>query len=229
MKRMSLLLAGMAMTSASFAQFSLGVQATGNLSTAQVKLEDAGAISKKMKIQPGGGIVARYQFSENLALQSGIHYLQNGVKATTTGIDPENIDLGTITMEASSSLHYAQLPLQVLYFIAAGNTKFYVAAGPFASYGFSGKTKLSGTYTMPNGQPQKVSQSQDAFKKESDGGAGFKRFDWGAAAVAGVQFQSGLFIQAGYQLSISDIDAGNASVYKNRSAQLGIGYFFTGK
>jgi hypothetical protein len=211
------------------AQLSLGLQASGNLSGASVKFETATSISKKMRVLPGAAFVANYHFSEQLAIRTGIHYLQNGVTVNTTGIDPENGDLGEIQLKAVSNLNYLQLPLNVLYFIPAGNTKFYAGAGGFASYGISGTTKLSGTYTLPDGSHETVTEQQDAYKKETDGGAGLKRFDWGAGFTAGAQFGTRWFVQAGYQLSLADIDPSKESVYKNRSAQLCIGYFFLNK
>ena len=229
MKKVFFLLTAMATGLVSMAQLSLGVQAAGNLSTAALKFEDATDVRKKMKLSPGVALVAQYNFGEQLGIRTGIHYLQHGVTVTTSGLDPENGDLGEVQLKAVSSLHYLQLPLNVLYFIPAGSAKLYVGAGGFAGYGISGTTKLSGTYTLPDGSHETVTEKQDAFKKESEGGAGLKRFDWGAGLVAGAQFGGKWFVQAGYQLSISDLDASATSAYKNRSAQLSIGYFFLNK
>lgn len=229
MKKVFFLLTAMAAGLAAGAQLSLGIQATGNLSGANVKFEGATAVSKKRSVLPGAAFVANYHFSDQLAIRTGIHYLQNGITVNTAGFDPQNGDLGEIQLKAVSKLHYLQLPVSILYFIPAGATKFYVGAGGFTGYGIGGTTKLSGTYTLPNGNHETVTDKQDAFKKESDGGAGLRRFDWGAGFTAGAEFAGKWFVQAAYQLSLADIDPSKESVYKNRSAQLSIGYFFLNK
>lgn len=226
MKKVLALMMGIAVTTGAFSQLSVGFQGIGNASTADVKFNGESSITKKRRAMPGAGLVLEYAIHEKLAIRSGINYLQNGITVNTVGPDPNNGDLGEIKIEAKTKLDYLQVPLNVLYTTPARHTQFFTGAGPFFNFGLSGKTKLTGTYTLPGGSTETVKDDKDAFKKESEGGAGLKRFDMGIGAIAGVKFAAGIFVNIGYQLSLLDIDANKESNYKNRGLQLTIGYLF---
>ncbi|MEI9943069.1 MAG: porin family protein [Chitinophagaceae bacterium] len=188
MKRIILLGTGFMMSIATFAQFSFGVQGTGNLTDAKIKKEDAFAFKKKMKAMPGAGVVVQYQINENLAIRSGGNYQQNGITLKATLNDENNMKV-----ELKNSLNYVQVPVHVLYVKPAFGTRFYAGVGGYVNYGVSGKVKGKFSYSTPEQGHVDFTEEVKAFKKEEDGGAGFKRADFGISAIAGVELLNGLF------------------------------------
>jgi hypothetical protein len=212
--------AGIVLSLGSFAQFNVGIHGTGNLASAKIKFENDFDYSKTMKAMPGAGIVLQVGINKNLAIRSGVNYVQNGVvlKATVDGETSMKIKL-------ENNLHYIQVPVNLLFQVPVSSVKFFAGGGAFFNYGISGKTKSTLTYTMPDGETFTETEKADAFKKEEDGGAGLKKTDFGVAALAGLQFGK-LFVNVGYQLSLSNSADAEGGEYKNRGLQLTLGTFF---
>jgi len=225
MKKMILMVGGLLIAAASFSQVSLGVQATGNLSTAKLEFPDGPDFTKKSVFGPGGGFVAQFAVNENLALRSGLNFLQHGVKVNSTEVED---GIGEFEIEAKTKLNYLQIPVYALYTKELSVGQLFVGAGPYANYGISGKSKLTYTLTDENGDKSSDSEETDAFKKDEDGGTSFKRFDMGAGAIAGIRFPNGLFANIGYQYSFtnSSSDSDEGGKYNNQGLQLSIGFFF---
>jgi hypothetical protein len=220
MKKIIAVLTGIVLTAGSFAQVSIGIHGTGNLASAKIKLGNDFDYNKTMKALPGGGIDIQFGISKNLAIRSGVNYVQNGVvlKADVSGETSMKVKL-------ENNLHYVQVPVNVLVQWPVSMVKFYVGGGAFFNYGISGKTKSTLTYTMPDGNDFSETEKVDAFKKEEDGGAGLKRTDFGVGALAGLQFGK-FFANVGYQMSLSNSAEAEGGEYKNRGLQLTIGKFF---
>ncbi len=225
MKRMILMAGGLLIAAASFSQVSLGVQATGNLSSAKLEFPEGPDFTKKSVFGPGGGFVVDYAVNEKFALRSGLNFLQHGVKINSTEVQD---GIGEFQIEAKTKLNYLQIPVYALYTNELSVAKIFIGAGPYANYGISGKSKLTYTLTDENGDKLSDSEETDPFKKDEDGGTSFKRFDWGAGAIAGVRFPNGMFAHIGYQYSIANIssDGDEGGKYNNQGFQLSIGYFF---
>jgi Outer membrane protein beta-barrel domain len=221
MKKILLSATAIFLSAACFAQFSFGLQGTGNLGSASVKFADGPSFTKTMKAMPGAGVVVQYAFNEHLALRSGVNYLQNGVTLKTT-LD----DAAPLKLVVENNLNYLQVPVNVLYTVPFSRLQFFAGGGGYVSYGISGKSKAKLSFTMPDGEENITVEEVDAFKKEDDGGAGLKRTDFGVGLLAGVRLGNGLFANAGYQLSLVNIADGEGGKYKNRGLQLTIGYFF---
>lgn len=219
MKKMMLVAMVMFSAVAGFAQFKFGAQAIGNLSTASIKTTDV-QLSKSSRILPGAGVVAQYDVSDRLAVRTGINYLQYGVTAK----GPVNPTVNP-KVKVENTLHYLQLPVNVIYSIPVGNMKVYGGAGGYANYGISGSTKITTTLRMPDGKESVSIEKQKSFKKEEQDGAGLKKFDAGVSALAGVLLNEKIFANVGYQLGLTDISEGTGK-YKNRGLQVSIGYFF---
>ena len=211
-------------TGASFAQLSYGVQGMGNLSDAKVKYEGDYSSSKKMKVQPGAGIVAQYAFSKTLALRSGIGYLQHGVKLTfnrTSGDPAEPTIKGISTMK----LNYVQVPVNILYTHSLLGLEIFAGGGGFINYGIGGQVKSNATISY-GGVIEEISSETKPFKSGDDG-ENFKKADVGVSAIAGVKFSNGLFANLGYQLSLTNsVPKAEDGKYKNRGLQLTIGFLF---
>jgi hypothetical protein len=226
MKRMLMLAAGFVISLAGFSQLSYGIQGSGNISSASLSFKDGPDWSRKMNVGPGGGIVLQYGFGENFALRTGAGYLQHAVTVNTSGVDPDNGELGEIKIEAKNKFNYVQIPLYALYTKPISSSQFFIGAGPFLNYGLSGKSKLVARYVLPNGEPGQEELEADAFKKEEEDGANFQRTDLGLGAVAGIRLGGGFFVQAGYQLGLSNITRDEGNKYRTQGIQFSIGYFF---
>jgi len=221
MKKILLLLFVTMVSAVAFSQLSIGLQGTGSVTDASIKTAADLNYKKKMKAMPGGGIVLQCGVNKHFAIRSGVNYAQQGVNITTT-LD----DASKMQVKLESKLHYVQVPLNFLYTVPLSRIQFYAGGGGYINYGVDGNITATLTHTMPDGHQTSTVEKSDAFKTEEDGGSGFKKTDWGVGALAGVRFGK-VFVNAGYQLSLSDIDGGQENgEYKNRSLQITIGYFF---
>lgn len=223
MKKLIILFAGALVTATAFSQVSVGVQGIGNLGSAKFTADELKSYDKTMKAMPGAGIVADIQLTDKVAIRTGINFLQTGVqlKATQDGV-PGEID--NIHLEATTKLNYLQVPLNLMYTSSGSAIKFFAGAGPYFSYGISGKLKSTATTHYSSGETEVEKEESDAFKKV-EGESLFKRTDLGVGAIAGIKFPNGMFANVGYQYSLANINKGEGS-YKSRGLQLTIGYFF---
>lgn len=219
-----LMFSALAVYQMGFAQFSWGVEATANLASATVK--DYGDIQykKDMKLLPGAGAVVQYAWGNNITLRSGVQYQQKGVKVSAVLSEIVN---HKVVVE--NNLHYVQVPLYVLYNIPLNNLKLYAGAGAYAGYGFSGKSKVANSYTMPNGSRNETHEKVDAFSKDDNNGAGFKKGDAGLSFQGGLQLSNGIYVQGSYQLGLTNLERSDEGKYRNNGIQLTVGYFFKGK
>jgi hypothetical protein len=219
MKKITLSAIGLIAAMASFGQFKVGVQAISNLSSASVSVPDV-KFTKTMRELPGAGIVAQYDASEKLSIRSGINYLQHGVIVENV-LEPSD----DVQVKAQNTLHYLQLPVNVLYNIPVGKVTLFAGVGGFVNYGVGGTTKQTTREFMQDETVDVTVEELKAFKKEEEDGAGLKKFDFGASALAGVKLNNGIFANLGYQMSLANISEGEGK-YKNQGLQLTVGYLF---
>ena len=225
MKKIYLLAIAALVTTAAFSQVKWGVQATGNLSTASLNEEYSEMFKKTPAIGFGAGVVSEATLSEKLSLRSSLNLLQKGVKMKATIEIGEGDDAFSTEATAVNKLYYAELPVNLIYNVSMSGGRLFFGAGPSVGYGLFGKSKITSTNLFD--PTEKETQEADAFKKEEDGGAGFKRFDLSANAVAGFQWNSGLTVNVGYLHGFSNlIDGADGESYKNRGLQLTVGYMF---
>ena len=225
MKKIFLLAATAIFSTAAFSQTKWGVQAIGNLSNISVTAEGADMFKKSSNIGFGVGVVSDVSLGEKLSLRSSLNLLQKGGKLKSNFDFGD--DLGGIapSVEMDAKLYYAELPVNLVYNVDLSSGRLYFGAGPSIGFGVGGKMKV--TSTNPFDPSEKEEEKVDAFKKEDDGGAGLKRFDFSANAIAGYQFKSGLYVNAGYLLGLSNlVESEDGEKMKNRGLQLTVGYFF---
>lgn len=226
MKKMFLAVAAIAITTAAFSQVRFGIQAIGNAGTASIKSDEMKNANTNFKIGAGGGVVADYSVSEKFGVRTSLNFLQKKSELT---YQTEQFDDKPFSV--NSTLNYLELPIYAVYKIPLNKMKVFVGAGPSFGYGISGKLKAKG-WMEADGEGDQidvvpVSAEIDAFKKEEDDGAGFKRFDISASAIAGVEFKNGLYAHAGYTHGFSNI--GEGVDYKNRGIQLTVGFLLPSK
>lgn len=224
MKKVFTVLAAFTISAPAFSQVSFGVQGIGNLSKAKIKAEEMVNLHQSSILLPGAGIVAEINFGNNLAIRTGINFLQQGLKLKGEISGDFGEEITSVNFEGKSTLNYLQVPVNFLYNFPAGDNQFYVGAGGYASYGLSGKNKITTTVKMNNGEKEVESDDSDPFEKDGDE-TGLKRGDFGVNALAGIKFVNGLFVNVGYQLGLSNISGGEEGEYKNRGLQLTLGYF----
>ncbi|HEX2630924.1 MAG TPA: porin family protein [Chitinophagaceae bacterium] len=218
--------AAMAATT-SFAQLSLGVQGTGNLSDAKIESIDGFDFNKKSRVLPGAGLVAEYRFSPHITLRSGINYQQSGSKMETTlpGMDG---GIEQIKIVSKGQFDYFQVPVNVLFTTGGSGLKLFAGGGGYFSYAGSGKSKQETTYKFDDGTSETEKEELDPFEKDDEGNSAFKRTDYGVSALAGIKFGN-LFANVGYQFSLANISKTEGTKYNNRGLQLTIGYYFFGR
>lgn len=223
MKKLVILFAGVVLTGTAFSQVSIGIQGIGNLGNAKFTADELSSYDKTMKAMPGAGVVADIQLTDKVAIRTGINFLQTGVQIKATQ-DGEAGEIDKIHLEATTKLNYLQIPLNLMYTSSGSAIKFFAGAGPYFSYGISGKLKSTATTHYSSGETEVEKDESDAFKKVN-GESLFKRTDIGVGAIAGVKFPNGMFANVGYQYSLANINKGEGS-YKSRGLQLTVGYFF---
>lgn len=219
MKRILLLAVAATITTASFSQVKLGAQVTGNAGS--VSTDAPAKIEKSMRGGFGAGVVSEIPLGSNFSLRPSINFLQKGSSFKSV---PVIVGEGSSAKaDLQTTLNYLELPVLVQYTVPLNKMNLFFAAGPSLGYGISGKIKLTTTGTV-EGQPVNTTDKINAFKSEDKDGAGMKRFDISANAIAGLEFENGMFVHAGYLGSLKSIT--EESKYKNYGFQLTLGYFF---
>jgi hypothetical protein len=232
MKKIYLLAVAAIVSTAAFSQVKWGVQATGNLSNVKLSIDGASAdmFKKSANIGFGVGVVSEVPLGSSLSLRPSLNLLQKGGKLESAFDTEDGGGDGTLfpSVKVDNKFYYAELPVNLVYNVNLSTGKLYFGAGPSIGLGLFGKTKV--TSVNPFDPSEKEVEEFDAFKKEEDGGAAYKRLDFSANAIAGYQWNSGLYVNAGYMLGISNlVDSEDGESMKNRGLQLTIGYFFTKK
>lgn len=228
MKKNILIAALIAVSTTGFSQVKIGPQVTAGISTAAIKQPEQVDYSKTAQAAFGIGVLAEVPLSERISLRPSLNLLQKGVKLKGTGADDGGI--GTIDMKVTNTLYYAELPVLAAWNMELPNAKFFFGAGPSLGVGLFGTSKATYTINFPGFPGEAQTEKADAFKKEEDEGAGFKRIDLSANAVAGVQWNSGLYVNAGYLHGFSNLQKDeDGSSYRNRSFQLAVGFLLGGK
>lgn len=214
MKKVLLLAVASCVATLSFSQVRYGLQATGTLSGAST--DAPGSVDKQMKGGFGIGVVSEIGLGKQLSLRPSLNFLQKGSAFN-------KVPTGFGHSDLNANLNYVELPVLMQYRVPLHNASLFFAAGPSVGYGVSGKVKITSTTTV-EGQTQTRVDKIDAFKSEAKGGAGLDRFDFSANAIAGIEFRSGLSINAGYLQSLKSIAEGDGK-YKSNGVQLTLGYW----
>jgi len=207
-----------------FSQVRVGAQVHGGLNSGYFEVTDPVGLSQKSQVGFGGGVVAELAVSERFSLRPSLNFAKRGVQLTVKGENTEGP--GSVEAIMDANLNYLELPVVFTYNLAVGNNKAYFGIGPSVGYGISGKTKITYGISIPNEPVFKETEKVSSFKKDEDGGAGFKRFDAGATAIAGMQFNNGAFVNLSgvYGLTNNVHSDGEGGKYQSRSVNLTVGF-----
>lgn len=124
----------------------------------------------------------------------------------------------------SYNLRYLQLNIGLKYQRTFWGIQGFGEVGPYLAYGIGGTTSVNG-YELDEGSFNDLSVRNNQI--QTDGGAGFKRFDIGFKVAIGVEFHN-IQIKAGYQRGFMNIadDQLISNGYKNHGFFITAGYAF---
>ena len=217
------------------AQSSFGVHANGILANAKSEYKDDNGQTVeqegKNRFSWKAGVFASVPLSETFSFMPQLNLLSKGAKVDESG--SENILGSTYSwnIKGESKLTYLELPLYVVYNSISETGGFFGGVGPVISYGMGGK--VDATYTESFGGTTETTNESakvkfDGKKNATDEYAHFKGLEVGAGIIAGYRLSNGLFINAHYNLGLSNIEPNDDSKLKNKYVGFGIGYFFGG-
>lgn len=201
--RISLVVAMLAMVTVASAQMSLGIKGGLNMSNLYGdELHD-----KNMKPGFHVGVATDFEFSPNMALQSGLFFTTKGYKTKNE----------TLKAEYTENLMYVQLPVHFAYKVdVTPGTKVFLHAGPYVAYGVGGKRKAS---------VGDLSGEWKVDKIFGDGVTQYKPFDAGLGLGAG--FELGQFlVDLGWDMGLVNISNAKSGNIKNQNAYLSVGFKF---
>jgi len=203
--------------STAMSQVSLGIQGGGVMSMARVE-EDASfgqPLKSKSKYGWQAGIIADIPFGEgNLRLMPELNYVNKGYK-----LDASATLVGqTVTFEGTSNVSYIELPLNLAYTIPVGDNFFVIGAGPYASYGISGKNKVTSSI---NG----ITEEEKSDVEFGSGEDQIKPFDYGVNVMAGYLFGNGLMLKVNYSYGLAELSNTDLATYKNSYLGLTLGFY----
>jgi hypothetical protein len=225
MKTVLLFAMAVLVSTVTFSQVRIGGQVHGSLNAGYFEVKQQVSLSQQSKGGFGAGIVSEVTLSERLSLRPSLNFSKKGIKLTAGADNPEGE--GSVKAEMDANLSYIELPVVFAYNLPIGDNKAFIGIGPSVGFGIAGKSKMSYSLLVPGLPPMSESEKITSFKKDADGGAGFKRFDAGATLVAGMQFSNGLFVNASgnYGLTNNFENDEESGKYQSRSVQLTVGFF----
>ncbi|MCD8165344.1 MAG: PorT family protein [Bacteroides sp.] len=173
---------------------SFGVKLNGTLSN--IKLTDAKGVSTNFNPGVATGGFVHIRFTEHLALQPEliVNYTESEVKYRG---EKTKFKYGSIEM-----------PVYGMGWYKAGKGQIFVGVGPHIGYGFSADSAV-----------ERLSE-EVAFKDVIE----LDHWYAGGGITTGYEWNTGIFVQAGYQLGF-DISSKNSGV-KTHTISLGVGYRF---
>jgi hypothetical protein len=127
-------------------------------------------------------------------------------------------------LEATKHLYYAELPVNLVYNIYAGNDKLSLGGGLYAGYLLSSAEsvfKWDGLYYDP--VPGAEDVANGAYYQY------YKKFDYGINLTAGYTFGKHISINTAYQFGLGTIrknEFGDDFNLQNRVFKIGLGYTF---
>ena len=158
------------------------------------------------KIGAIAGGVANIQFSDKFSVQPNLLFVY---KPGTMLFFGEG-DVTTMSVD---------VPIDLLFH----SNGFFIGAGPNFSYGLSSKYKPF----------DNTEDDVDLYKKQGTDPAPFKRFEFGANAVMGYQFPSGLTVTTNYTRGFNNIadknSIGENTTFNTKQFGISIGYMFNCK
>lgn len=212
------------------AQVTFGVHGNGIVASGTEKFEEDGQteeINGKARVSWKIGTVVNIPVSLRFSFMPQLNVVNKGYKlkdAWTLNEDGFNL---TTEVEGTTRLTYLEMPLNFVY----NKNSFFIGAGPSISLGLSGKSE--GYVVVREGGTiieEEESSSDVVFDGDdeaNDEKYHLKAIEFGANIIAGYKFNNGLFVNAHYNLGLSNNDPYEGTTSKSRYFGVGIGYFFS--
>lgn len=198
--KLMLIAAAIAVSVPAVAQdLSFGVKAGLNFSNFKVDA-DGYSVSPKSIAGINLGVYADYNFSDLLALESGLTFEQKGCKVDEHGY------------KSTDKINYLTLPINLRANIAVGDNNLYFLAGPTFGIGLSGKWEEEDDGDKDDGSIKFGTGEDDDYK----------RMNVGFLIGAGFELPNNLGVRLTYDLGISNIDSDGKSEYKVKANAFGI-------
>lgn len=147
--------------------------------------------------------------THNFYVQPGVSLQGKGAKLFAANIVGRDVEVTQNTM-------WLEVPVNFVAKFDAGMGRVFVGAGPYVSFGLSGKNKYSGSNSNND------LETEFKFGKDET----LKGTDFGVNFLAGYQLSSGVNIHAGYGLGLTNL-AGQKNLsndIKNRVWSVGLGF-----
>lgn len=191
----------------------VGISATG-LAQQQVKFGPKAGVNlanlsgmddTDMKIGFHVGAVAEIKFNDKFSLQPELLYSAQGTKIDMSMDIPM---IGKLEFEYKTNLDYINIPIMAKYYFVEG---FSVEAGPQVSFLIKAEEKAK----------------SDGESETLDIKDGLNSIDFGLGFGLAYDLPQGLFINARYNLGLTDIvKDNNGDAVKNSVIQVGVGFKF---
>ncbi len=203
-----------------FSQVRFAPQVSASMGTASIDPGEDLDFKKSPVAGFAVGVLAEIPVTEQFSIRPSLNLAHKGVTLKASEL-PDG-GMGTIDVKVTNNLFYAELPVVATWNVPLQKSKLFFGAGPSIGVGLFGKSKASYTVNFPGFPAETETMKADAFEED---GAEFKRLDFSANAIAGIQWNSGLYVNAGYLHGFSNLTKDDdGSSYKNRTVQLTVGF-----
>lgn len=165
------------------------------------------------------GAVGEFRFTENLALQSELGFIQKGAKSKFSYTDPQ---LGEISEESEFIFNYLEVPVLFKAGTSFGQTRLDGLIGPSFGYAMNAKGKYK---TTIGGETEEVEEDLDFDDND------ISRFDLGLqfGAVLGIDVSetAQIFVDGRYLLGLSNLNENSEDGdIKNKGLAFSAGVLF---
>lgn len=216
MKKPFYLLLFIAMPFFSHSQVRIGVQggfAFARTAMAGYAFQD---LQTSYKLGPMAGVMVGLNLGEsNFSLMQEFNYVFKGAKIRATDLSTN----APVSVTGKHTTQYLEMPLNLLYYLDAGNGHFFFGAGPYAAMGIGGSNKF--TYSLAD-----AAEAEDSEVKFGKGMDQLRKWDFGLQGLVGYKLGYGSYVKAYYAYGLSDLSNSGAFTYHNRYFGLSFGYFF---
>ena len=181
-------------------------------------------VSAPAKLKPGIqlGLVLTIPLNDQMMLQPGVVFAQQGAKWEDSGIQLSNLE-AKYSASAKMTLNYFQFPVNFIYrYDMSSSAALLLQAGPYLGYGLGGKEKSEYSikaYMLSKDESDEVTINFGNNKNKHD----FKAADFGMGIGAGLLFAEKFQISLGYNLGLADI--GHYVVAKNNGIAFTMTYW----
>ena len=207
----ALLAATGAVNAQGFAEAKFGIK--GGWNSTNLTNSREGNIDDSKRLNTfNAGVVGVIPMGSTFEIRTGLDWQSKGTESTTTLVDGVQRTYKVNPM-------YLELPVNLSVMLPFNEkVKAYVGAGPYAAVGLAGKIKtMTETGGVTNETSRKIEWgndnpiAEDASDQEGQVGSGqFKRFDFGANIIGGVDF--GRFgIHAQYGIGLTNVVPGQTT------------------